>query len=408
VLLEASDGLLREGRTEAAAEAQARLGSIWMNRADRDRALGYLEHARELVEGRPGSSEKAYVLQELARVVVMAEDFDRGIEMAFESLRLAEELDLPAARARNLNTIGVARVANGDRRGLQDLEEAVEIAAAAHSHEEIAALANLTWMNVVLGDLRRARPLHDRSLELARRLGVWGFIRWQEAEEVLHCYWDGRWDEAVAMAEHYLREIESSGAGHYMEGMCRALVAAIGVARGDEAAAWEEAQRAAAVARPTKDPQTVNSSLAFEAQAALAVAETAAADAVADELVAAWRTGGIRQPHELSVAPWVFTRLGRADEVLAALEAESRSITPWHEAARRVASGELVEAADLFAEIGSVPDEASARMKAAEAFLATGNRPAADRELGLALPAFARLGATAWTAQAESLLAESA
>jgi len=408
VLLEASEGLLREGRTEEAAEAQARLGSIWMNRADRDRALGFLEHARELVEGRPPSSEKAYVLQELARVVVMAEDFDRGIEMAFESLRLAEDLDVPEARARNLNTIGVARVANGDRRGLQDLEQAVEIAAAAHSHEEIAALANLTWMNVVLGDLRRARPLHARSLELARRLGVWAFIRWQEAEEVLHCYWDGRWDDALAMTEHYLREIESSRAGHYMEGMCRSLVSAIAVARGDEDGAWVEAQRAAELARPTKDPQTVNSALAFEAQAALAVGETAAAAAVADELVANWRSVGIRQPHELAIAPWVFAALGRADELLGVLEAESRAITPWHEAARCVASGNLVEAADIFAEIGSVPDEAYARLKAAEAFVATGDRAAADRELRLVLPAFAPLRASAWAARAESLLAESA
>ena len=408
VLLEASKGLLREGRIEAAAEAQARLGSIWMNRADRDSALKYLEHARELVEGRPPSSEKAFVLQELSRVVVMAEDFDRGIEMAFESLRLAEELDVPSARARNLNTIGVARVAAGDRRGLQDLEQAVEIAAAVHSHEEIAALANLTWMNVLLGDLRRARPLHERSLELARRLGVSAFIRWQEAEEVLHRYWDGRWDDALAMSEHYLRGIETSRGGHYMEGMCRSLVAAIAVARGDDDVAWAEAQRALAAARPTKDPQTVNSSLVLAAQVALSVEETAAAAALADELVAAWRLLGIRQPHELASAPWVFTGLGRADEVLAALESESRAITPWHEAARRLASGDLAEAAEIFAEIGSVPDEAYARLKAAEAFVATGNRAAADRELGLALPVFAQLDASSWAAEGKALLAESA
>jgi tetratricopeptide (TPR) repeat protein len=408
VLLEASEGLLREGRIEAAAEAQARLGSIWMNRADRDSALKYLEHARELVEGRPPSSEKAFVLQELSRVVVMAEDFDRGIEMAFESLRLAEQLDVPSVRARNLNTIGVARVAAGDRRGLQDLEQAVEIAAAVHSHEEIAALANLTWMNVLLGDLRRARPLHERSLELARRLGVSAFIRWQEAEEVLHRYWDGRWDDALAMSEHYLREIETSRGGHYMEGMCRSLVAAIAVARGDEDVAWAEAQRALAAARPTKDPQTVNSSLVLAAQVALSVGETAAAAALADELVAAWRSLGIRQPHELASAPWVFTGLGRAEEVLAALESESRAITPWHEAARRLASGDLPEAAEVFAAIGSVPDEAYARLRGAEAFVATGNRAAADRELGLALPVFAQLDASSWAAEGKALLAESA
>jgi len=407
VLLEATEGLLREGRPEAAAEAQARLGSIWMNRADRDRALEYLEHARELVDGRPPSSEKAYVLQELARVVVMTEDFERGIAIAFESLRLAEELDVPAARARNLNTIGVARVATGDRDGLHDLERAVEIAAAVHSHEEVAALANLTWMNVVLGDLRRARTFHDRSLELAHRVGIWAFIRWQEAEEVLHSYWEGRWDDALETTANYLREIESSRAGHYMEGICRALVAAIAVARGDVDVAWSEAQRAAAAARPTKDPQTVNSALVFEAQAALAVGQTAAAAALADELVAAWRSLGIRQPHELAIAPWVFTALGRADEVLAALEAESRAITPWHAAARRLASGQLVEAAEIFAEIGSVPDEAYARLKAAEAFAAGGNRVAADVQLRLVLPVFARLRATAWIAEGEALLAES-
>jgi hypothetical protein len=252
------------------------------------------------------------------------------------------------------------------------------------------------------------RPLHDRSLELARRLGVWAFTRWQEAEEVVHGYWEGRWDDALRDDGALPREIEGSLGGHYMEGMCRSLVAAIAVARGDEGRRLGGGTTCAADARPTKDPQTVNPALAFEAQVALAVGQTAAAAMVADELVANWRSVGIRQPHELAVAPWVFMRLGRGDEVLAALEAESRSITPWHEAARRLASGDLVDAAAIFAEIGSVPDEAYARLKAAEAFVATGDRAAADRELALALPAFAHLGAIAWTAEAESLLAESA
>jgi len=289
---------------------------------------------------------------------VMAEDFERGIELARESLRLAEELGVAETRARNLNTLGCARVAGGDRGGLQDLEQAVEIAAAAHSHEEISALANLTWMNVILGDLRAARPLHDRTLELAHRLGLLSFVQWQDAEEVLQCYWDGSWDDALAAAGHYRQELERAGAPHYMEGICRSLVAAITLARGESDVAWAEAQRAEAAARPTKDPQTVNPALAFKALVALAVGETAAAGELADELVAAWRSIGIRQPHELSIAPLVFSELGRADEVLAALDAESRAITPWHEAARLLASGEYVRAADLFAEIGTVPDEA--------------------------------------------------
>ena len=55
-----------------------------------------------------------------------------------------------------------------------------------------------------------------------------------------------------------------------------------------------------------------------------------------------------------------------------------------------------------------VPDEAYARLKAAAAFVEAGDRASADRQLNLALPVFAQLRATAWTAEGEALLAASA
>jgi hypothetical protein len=82
--------------------------------------------------------------------------------------------------------------------------------------------------------------------------------------------------------------------------------------------------------------------------------------------------------------------------------------TPWHEAARRYASGDLVGAAETYAVIGTLPEEVYSRLKAAEQFVAAGDRAGADAQLGLALPVFAQLGATAWTAEGEALLAESA
>jgi hypothetical protein len=42
VLEEARDGLLAAGKPEVAAEAQARLGAIWLQRGERDPALEYL------------------------------------------------------------------------------------------------------------------------------------------------------------------------------------------------------------------------------------------------------------------------------------------------------------------------------------------------------------------------------
>ena len=153
-----------------------------------------------------------------------------------------------------------------------------------------------------------------------------------------------------------------------------------------------------------KDSQSLNPLLAFESRAALALGDRAAANALADELVEAWRSIGIRQPDECTNAPWVFRDLARADELREALERETGTF-PWHEAARRVISDDLAGAADVYAEIGSVPDEAYTRLRAAEELVRAGDRAEADRQLRLALPVFAELGAAAWTAEAEKLLA---
>jgi hypothetical protein len=235
---------------------------------------------------------------------------------------------------------------------------------------------------------------------------VWGFIRWVEAEHAVHCYWEGRWDDALGAVDDYFHAIEGT-AGHYMEGMCRDVRSVILLARGRTREALAEARLATELSRPVKDPQTINSALAYEAQAAVAVGGLVAANGLADELVEAWDTTGIRQPAELSASPWVFRELGRSAELLAALDDEQTfATTPWHDAARLIATGDLSGAADVFGGIGTVPDEAYTRLKAAEAFVAAGDRASAHRQLSLALPVFGRLRATAWTAGGEALLVE--
>ena len=58
--------------------------------------------------------------------------------------------------------------------------------------------------------------------------------------------------------------------------------------------------------------------------------------------------------------------------------------------------------------MGTVPDEAYARLRAAVQLVQEGRRADADAQLKLALPVFTRLGASAWRAEGESLLAASA
>jgi hypothetical protein len=177
--------------------------------------------------------------------------------------------------------------------------------------------------------------------------------------------------------------------------------------RGETEAALAEARAGTELARAVQDPQVLNSVLAIEARIRLAAGDRPGADALADELAASWRSTGIRRAHECSEAPWVFTELKRGDELRAVLEA-ARLRTAWHEAAERILDEDFVRAAEVFGEIGSVPDEAHARLRAAEEAVRAARRAEADSQLRLTLPVFAQLGARAWQAEAEALLAASA
>ena len=75
----------------------------------------------------------------------------------------------------------------------------------------------------------------------------------------------------------------------------------------------------------------------------------------------------------------------------------------WLDAARAFAAGDPARAAKLYAEIGSRPDEAAARLAAARRLLPT--RPAEGRiELERAIAFFREAGATASLDQAKELL----
>jgi hypothetical protein len=99
-------------------------------------------------------------------------------------------------------------------------------------------------------------------------------------------------------------------------------------------------------------------------------------------------------------------RLGRSEDFLRATAAAYA--TPWLEAARAISGGDFVRAADVLAGIGSRPDEAYARLRAAEALLAEGRRAEADEQLAQALEFFRSVRATRYLAHGERLVAASA
>jgi len=130
--------------------------------------------------------------------------------------------------------------------------------------------------------------------------------------------------------------------------------------------------------------------------AALATEVLALGDALGSEL-----TQDLGEP--LINFAWVVCDLGRSGELVRALEPAPS--TPWINAARTIARGELVAAAEILEGLVSRPPEAYTRLRAAEQLLLEGRRAEAELELGRALAFYREAGATFYVAQGEALLA---
>jgi hypothetical protein len=157
------------------------------------------------------------------------------------------------------------------------------------------------------------------------------------------------------------------------------------------------------MARSVKDPQFLGPALAMQARVLAAAGDRAAADQIIDEVL---RDHAVEQGWFFDL-PLLLAELGREGEFLTATEAAVTS-TPWLEAGRAVARGELTAAAAIYAEIGAREQEAKARLLAAEALVREGRRAEADAQLTPALDYFRRVRATAYIGRGEALLAASA
>jgi DNA-binding SARP family transcriptional activator/class 3 adenylate cyclase len=403
-LAEARDGLLAQGDRAGAAEAEMLLAQLAWWRGQGERVTEHSERAVALVADTPPSRSKAQVLAELAAGLMLSGRSGEAIRAGRAALAIAEPLGLDNIRAQALNYIGDARVIVGDRGGLADLERALAIAVELNAPRNmIDAYTNLASALVGLGDLARGFELQAEGRRAGERFGLAGRLRYLRAEQVVEDYWRGRWDAAVRHANEFIAESEA-GSQHYMEPVCRLVRGQVRLARGALPAAVEDAERLLEFARMAADPQLLNPALAFRARVALAAEDPGQAGAYAGELLAALaEQEGLIGIESVDLAV-VVEALGRANE-LHQLIAGGRASTRWLEAAMAFLDGKVEWAADLYEAIGSLPDEAFARLRAAERLLAAGRRGDADPQLRRALAFYRNVQASAYLLQGQALLA---
>jgi len=394
LLISARDGLLARGERERAAEAEARLGQLAY--AKGQERSSHLDRALALVADAPASHSKAVVLGHGMMHLLVADRNADALQVAREVLAMARSLGDRDGEVAALGTIGAARVSLGDPGGIADLERCIALSEADGSSSVIPWQGNLAFGYALLGDLRRCFAAREAAWELAEQFGSALRLRWLEIERAGECYWTGRWDQVVGIADAIAPAGDDS-APHYLKAICHLWRGRIELARGRLGKALDDAGRAVALARETGDHVNLDPALAFGARVLVAADQTADAGKLLDELLAT--LGGRLLNPELGVDLAVaLVELGRPVEAL-----DEVLPSRWLYAARAYAGGDPGRAARIYADIGSRPDEAAARLAAARRLLPS--RPAEGRtELERAIAFFREAGASASLEQAKDLL----
>jgi class 3 adenylate cyclase/tetratricopeptide (TPR) repeat protein len=414
LLEEARHALLAEGDRESAAEAQM-LEAMALRRSGRARdSLAAAEAAAALLQDAPATVAKGRVLANRGRLLGVMFGGEEAIEVGREALAIAIELGHGELKAMALNSIGVARVRNGDLGGIADMEESLDLALEHGSPFEIRRVRNNLGSGYdAAGQLDRAYEIQLEQLEISERFGFDLF--WAKAVIADIAYASGRWEHAARCADEAIGMGESQYLGlvanvHFVRGMLR-------LAHDDLPGAASDFERGFELARDVEEYTEKGRAfvdslrLVFGAHLAWAEGRMHAAEALASELYDSLRAAVDRQLGSGGEAMVDFALMlhafGRPGDVI--LDA-ARLLPhdPWLDVAGAVARGELESAADRLGEMGALVTEAAVRLRAAAAMVAGGRRAEADAQLARALAFYRSVGATRYVREAEALLAATA
>jgi class 3 adenylate cyclase len=359
-----------EGQAEAATMA-ARFSWFAGDRSATDR---YIADALDAVKDRPLSRARAEALANRTGFLMLGGSFEESIRVGAEALPLVEALGMEEQRARLHIVVGCARCGLGDRGGLDEIESGITVAEAAGALEMLGiGYGNLSSELHFFARLADARRAWRSAFEVAERYGLGRQLRNYRAEGAYWAYLDGRWDEAVTVANELLALAEA-GDPHYSDSPLLGLRGWVEFARGDVAAAAHDTHRAVELARAS-DLQAQSQAYCIGGAVALASGRREEADELASDLAALGppMVAALCSPFStLADVAWLFHDLDRAMELTGVVLDPDPIRSPWNDAARAICDGELARAADIIERIGHTASAAYARLRAAEALAAAG------------------------------------
>jgi class 3 adenylate cyclase len=400
-LTAAAAALREDGDLSGAAEAESMRAWLLSLAGKPEEAREHDWRAYELVKEAPPSPEKALILSSVgAHTVFVRNRRDEALRLLRDALSLAESLHLREIEAEALQFIGMARLDAGEERGVEDIERALASSTELNSPVSLSCYGNLADMRRYLGALAESAALHLEGERAAEGFGIPIQVRRFRAEQAGDLYYSGEWDRALLHVEEYLDAIQR-GSPHRGVGEAMIHRGRIRLARGDGRGALDDARAALEFARATAEPFNLFPALAFLARAS--------------EHAPKEREASVIELLELLVAGQPFWGSWALPDLLAALMDDAQvdelrrlvvvatPRTRWYEALTAAIDSDFTRAADLYAAIGSQPDEAHARLRAAQQASAAGDAPQARAQFTRAWAFFARVGVHVSRRDAEML-----
>jgi class 3 adenylate cyclase/tetratricopeptide (TPR) repeat protein len=397
VLAEAEELLLAEGLREPAAEAAMLQAELAWFGGDGDSTIEHVRRATRMVDGLPSSFAKAFVLSDASRFHMLRAEPAEAISIGERALVIADELGLHDIRAHALNNIGIARSEAGDPTGLGHLERAIEIATEIRSREVARAWINTAAAQWRMGDMRRAGEATLAALDAAREFGDASTVRFARMSLPDIYYGRGEWDEALALLDELIAESEAAG-GHVLESAMRTTRSRIRLARGDAEGALADGVSSLEAGRRARDPQAHVPPLSHMVWLQHEVGGPGSeVDALINELVAAPAAEAYVSNDALLVM-LLGERRREAEELV------SRMKPGWvRTVAEKTADGQLVEAAEILANVEDLPLAAVFQLEAARQMLADGRPTEAEPLLEASDRFWHRTGGSYFLEQAAGL-----
>jgi len=419
-LTEAIASFRGSGNVQAAAQAMLILARVFYSVGD-PRWLTLPTEVVELLESLSPSTVLVNALTTVASSEAFLGNFQVAIGHAERALALAEQLGL-GHPGHTLGIRGWARTGLGDRAGLADMREAIEIATAAgQGHDAVGQLNNLGICMWTFDGPAATLKVLNTGIAFAHARGL-AQAESRITNSCLPMLIDtGEFDRVLDIGSRLTARSEADGD---MAGLIEPLGTEIRVRvlRGEAAGVAGRLDWLEATARETRNPQDLVTGLGSAALARAALSQTEVALALLAEIEAA---PGARETayYTADVGGMVRVALAAGDREIAERLAHGiAAVNPYSEhavvaarAALAEADGHVVAAGDMYVDaarrwhqFGVVTEEAFALLGAGRCLLAQGSGADATAVLGQARTIFEQLRAVPPLAETDALLSMAA